>query len=361
MNKELGIVKYDVTDAAIQQMEADYIVLTVQGLDDEAGFKMVHEARMVVKTHRVAVEKKRKELKANALEWGRKVDSEAKRIFGLLEPIETHLQTEEDKVTKEKERIKAEKIRLEQERVERIRAKIQAIKEMGEPNFFHKKTSEVLLIPLEVLSDTEISEEIYMEFKPEADKVMFDTLKALRAAYEDQLLFEKEEAERKAEAERLEKVRKEQEAKERELEEKRNAEEEKVRLEREYIENERRKIQAEKDRIEAEKRAEQERKDRAEFERKVQEEAKARAEQEAKEKAEREAKQAAERAEREAAEKVRAEAIRPDKEKLLGFAKSLYDVGIPHVASEDAKEILVYASNKLDELSITIRRKAEAL
>ena len=112
---ETGIVKYDVTDAAIAQMGKEYMLLTVKDMEDEAGFTLVHEARMTVKTHRVAVEKRRKALKADALAWGKKVDGEAKRITALLAPIEAHLTGEEKKITDEKESIKQEKIKKENE------------------------------------------------------------------------------------------------------------------------------------------------------------------------------------------------------------------------------------------------------
>ena len=55
---EKQIVEYDITNAAIEKMKAEYLPLTVQGIDDKAGFEMVHQARMEVKNHRVAVEKK---------------------------------------------------------------------------------------------------------------------------------------------------------------------------------------------------------------------------------------------------------------------------------------------------------------
>lgn len=98
--------KFSPSDAAIARMAEQYMPLTIRGVNDAAGFKQVHEARMVVKAHRVEVEKTRKALKADALEYGRRVDSEAKRLAGLLEPIEAHLEAEEKRIQDEKDRIK---------------------------------------------------------------------------------------------------------------------------------------------------------------------------------------------------------------------------------------------------------------
>jgi len=59
-----------------------------------------------VKNSRVAVEKLRKELKADALKFGQTVDAEARRITGLLTPIETHLDEQESAYNTAKEAIK---------------------------------------------------------------------------------------------------------------------------------------------------------------------------------------------------------------------------------------------------------------
>jgi len=94
--------KYAITDTAIAAMRDEFMPLVIRDVSDADGFKAVHSARMVVKNHRVSVEKVRKELKADALEYGRKVDAEAKRITAMLEPIESHLSAQEDAHEKEK-------------------------------------------------------------------------------------------------------------------------------------------------------------------------------------------------------------------------------------------------------------------
>jgi len=147
--------RFSPTDAAIAAMAAEYMPLKIVDVNDAAGFQAVHSARMVVKQHRVAVEKVRKDLKADALEYGRKVDGEAKRICGLLAPIETHLEQQENayntardairnaaRLKAEREaaaakaaeeaRIKAEqeaeneRLRIERERLDAERAAMQA-------------------------------------------------------------------------------------------------------------------------------------------------------------------------------------------------------------------------------------------
>ena len=63
---QAGVIKFSVTDTAIAEMADAYMGLTVKGIGDTKGLKIVHDARMVVKNHRVAIEKKRKALKASA-------------------------------------------------------------------------------------------------------------------------------------------------------------------------------------------------------------------------------------------------------------------------------------------------------
>lgn len=131
------LTEFSAASAGIAEMAAQYMPLTISGIDDADGFIVVHKARMVVKNKRVEVEKVRKTLKADALAYGREVDGEAKRITAMLLPIETHLKNQEDAVNAEKERIRnAERLRAEAEAKAkkeaedaRIRAELEAATE----------------------------------------------------------------------------------------------------------------------------------------------------------------------------------------------------------------------------------------
>ena len=126
MNQELEVVKYSVTDAAINTMRDRLKEITddkieelreqLDGLeaDTPTGYAMVMRGLSETRGLRVTVEKVRKELKADSLLWGRTVDSEAKRITASLEELETPLKLTRHKadVVKEMEEI----ARLEAER-----------------------------------------------------------------------------------------------------------------------------------------------------------------------------------------------------------------------------------------------------
>ena len=302
----MEIVKYDITDAAISEMGKRYMGLTIKDLDDKEGFDSVHDARMIVKGKRVEVEKARVKFKAEALEYGRKVDGEAKRIFGLLEPIETHLQTEEDKITKEKARIKAEE---EEKFTLMVNARVEALLGFN-----------VVLPFAEVAGMEDI------DFSERLDEA--------KATYEDkQNRLAEEEKERIARQAELNRKEEEQAKKDKEVAEKEDA------------------LRSEREAFEREKREAEEKKNREAFEKQAKEDARIQAEKDAKEKIEREAKEAKEKEDAEKAEVARQEALKPDREKMLEVAKAFRNFPFPEVQSEEAKNAFGMVKNDLTSMA----------
>lgn len=121
-------ITYPVIEAKIAELAAEYMPLTIAGVNDHKGEKAVHSARMVVKNLRVSVEKRRKELKAASLEYGKQVDSAAKALTELLEPIEGHLEGEEARVKEERDRITRE---AEEARRAKIKQRFDALQMCG--------------------------------------------------------------------------------------------------------------------------------------------------------------------------------------------------------------------------------------
>lgn len=178
-----ALITYSPTDAAITKMEEAYGKLKVRGIDDTNGYKICHEARMDVKSQRVGVEGRRKELKIESLTFGRKVDSRAREISMRLTGIETHLREQQDIVDNEKQRIKDEEERKAQEKLD------------GRIVLLQKYDCVLSVSELERMDDD--------EFNDLADKVReaFEQEKAERIAEEEQL-----EKERQAEQERIQKL-----------------------------------------------------------------------------------------------------------------------------------------------------------
>ena len=89
-------VVFDVTFETIGEMKKQFSGLTIIP-DDKKSYKAVTEAIGVIRPHRTAVERRRVELKADALKYGKKVDAAAKEIREALEEIENPLKAEKDK------------------------------------------------------------------------------------------------------------------------------------------------------------------------------------------------------------------------------------------------------------------------
>jgi len=318
----MEIIKYDVTDAAIEELGKRYLGLTITSLDNKEEFEAVHEARMVVKGKRVEVEKARKEYKAEALEYGRKVDTEAKRVFALLEPIETHLQTEEDKVINEKKRIEAEE---KEKFMDMVNGRVESLLKYK------------VMFPFDEIAgmtDEEFDAKLAMA------KEAYEAEEARKAEEEAERIARQAELDRQAE-----------------LQAERDGEQA---AERMALEAERRKLDDDKRKV-------QEAKDRAEFEAKAKEDARIQAEKEAKERIERERREAEREAEEKAAlEQLNADiaarkaALLPDKEKLFAWAEAV-EKAVPMVLdlnSKEAKGIFIDAVEVIEDIVEQVKKKA---
>ena len=93
-----AIVAYSRTEAALAALREKYKDARYN-LTTTAGDKAARGARLELTTTRTNLEKKRKELKAPAVEFGRKVDAEAARltaeILALETPIDAQIKADE--------------------------------------------------------------------------------------------------------------------------------------------------------------------------------------------------------------------------------------------------------------------------
>ena len=363
------VVEYNITDAAIAEMENLYMALTITDLGDQEQFDSVHSARMVVKGKRVEVEKTRKDLKKEAIAWGKKVDGEAKRIFSLLEPIETHLITEEKKVTDEQKRIQEENDRIEKLRIQGM---IETLQSYGCVMSF---------MDVAVLSEDEyesIRFDAHAKWKDEQDRIAAE--KAEREAEERRLAEERAE---------LEKIRTEQ------AERDRKVKEEQERIAKEQAEAQA-KIDAESAKVTADHRAASLTIARARYgllraigfvaykdieylgelsteewegvydsqkaaHEKHKADAKAKSEQDAKDKAEQVAREKKEREDEEAADLARQEALKPDREKILAWVRAINDVPKPDIADHLANVAFSFAVGQVNIGLKNLRKAMEKL
>lgn len=284
------LARFSPTDGAIAELAQKYLPLSIADVNDRVGYVMVHRARMDIKNKRCAVENMRKELKADALDYGRNVDAEAKRITALLEPIETHLLEQEQTIDAEKERIK---------NAARLKAEAEAKAKADAEEAARKAAQEAEAAALRAERQ-----------KLEAERLAMEAERS-RVAAEQKAAQDKIDAERRAT----------------ETEQKRMADIESARL---------RAIEMEKATAEAAEKA------RIETEARIAREAAAKL---AAEKA---------RAEAEEAARIKAEALRPDRDKLLAVAAAVNAIDIPELSSPAAgaayaqvQAVLVDAERKI--------------
>lgn len=328
-----AIQKYELTPARVAAMVKEYHGLKViEG--DTTSYKQVRAACTQLVHIRTSVDKRRKELGEEAREYVKAVNSAAKQLLEPLAPLEERFKDELKAEDDRKAKIKEEKERKEKKRIDDIRSKIDAIR-LKIIDTEGKTSDQILDMQLE-LEEVIITEDEYQEFTDEAQTILKETQEAIERTYKNRVQWEKDEAERKAEDERLTKERAEQEAKEKALEE------------------ERKKIEEEKAKIEQEKHDAQ-----------VREEAKAQAEKEAKEKAEKDIQERKDREEEERKEKERQETLKPDKEKLIALADRVAELyhpsNLPDLKDKKAIEILANFTKNLIQLAKNVRRNAEEL
>lgn len=308
-------VIYSPSDAAIAEIRdqvRNAIPDPVAAVATKEGYNEVKTALAMVVRLRTQIEDRRKALKADSLEYGRKIDAEARRLTTLVADIEVPLR--EAKLAKDKE---------EERKIAEATAKIKADAEAKE-----RAEREAEEARLKAIRDEE-------ERKLQAER---DRLAAERAELDRQ----RKEADDAARAER-ERMAKEQKKLDDAAAAIRAEQERLAKIEADRVAKEKAELAAK----EAEQKRQREAEERAEFER----QAKERAEAEAKAKAEREAKEKADREERdrlaaeakakaEADEKARIEAARPDQEKIRRFGDDLmlwYDSARPSLKTEAAE------------------------
>lgn len=317
------VIEYNITDAGLAELAKKHggIVVTADNLDDAKASKVA------VRDVRIAVEDKRKELKKDALEYGRAVDAKAKEIQAKIAKIEEPLTEQLDEIAN------AEK-RAELQRVEEIESQLAVLRAYGQDT--DGRTLAELQDWQDHLANYEITEEEFQEFREQAAGAKAESESRLRIA-----IGHKQKAEEEAAA--LEEQRKAQEEQAAELQRQRDeleAGQAKLREEQEAAEKKAAEEQAAKD---AERQAELDAQ-QAELD-------KQREEQERKEQEERE------QAEAEAAA-ARAAELAPDKEKLERLANIIEATELPAVASQQAVDVMNYVKSELKAVANNIRHYA---
>lgn len=260
------IAEYTDTAAALAELRQRHEGV-VYDVRDPKQLKKAKEARAEVKGYRVALEHKRKEIKAPALERCNQIDSEAKRItaelLALEEPLDVQIKAEEARV--EEERLR--KLEEERQRQEAIQARIAEIRNL--PGTLLGKPSVIIQGKLARLREEVLDEDEFAEHYQTAR----DALDACIARV-DQLLqaqLETEAEARRVEAERAELARLREEAEARRRQDEERAAAERAEQDRIAREEREREAQAQREREDAERAERQRQEDEARAQREEQE------------------------------------------------------------------------------------------
>jgi tetrahydromethanopterin S-methyltransferase subunit B len=106
------LAKQNVTEAVIAKLKTDYLPLKINGIEDKAGYKKVHDARIVCRDHRTLTEKICKKGREDAVKIQKDWIAKEKEVVAQISEIEQYLKKQEDSIDAEKEAIKirAEKL-----------------------------------------------------------------------------------------------------------------------------------------------------------------------------------------------------------------------------------------------------------
>lgn len=261
-DKDKRLAKFDPVKAGLTALTEKYSAGPPADLSIAENYEACRLACSEMRKKRTTAEKIRKELKADALEYGRKVDGIAKQIIDHIAALEEPFATAKKDFDTRVEIEKREKALAEERRVDGIASRIAEIGALVTAHVSSSSQYIADLIPV-LKSDLDRVDEWAMEFAEKATTTINETMTKLKELHamkvqQEQFAAEKAKAEQeaaeKAEADRL------QREKEAAAERERLAKErEKLAAEQAELERVRKEQQAELDRQRAVIKAEQER------------------------------------------------------------------------------------------------------
>lgn len=89
--RKAEVLKINKTDMAIAALQERYMAISITGIADREQYLVALDGHKLVRNHRLAVERKRKEIVEFPNKFLKAVNAEATRIKELLVPIEEHL------------------------------------------------------------------------------------------------------------------------------------------------------------------------------------------------------------------------------------------------------------------------------
>lgn len=129
-NQTKAIQEYNPLEAALAELRGRYAETTVWVVDTTERMAAAKKARAEARTLRIQVEQVRKTAKADALEYGRRVDSEAKRLTAAVLAIEEPADAAIKAVELAKQREEEARQRKDADRKAKIQAELDRIRNL---------------------------------------------------------------------------------------------------------------------------------------------------------------------------------------------------------------------------------------
>lgn len=195
------IIEYNVTQAAIAELAKEKETLLAA---PELNYKAIDDARKRNGKIRIAIEKRRKEYKADALEYGRSVDSKAKEASEPVAAIEDAYKDVLNKREAELEAVRVAEEEKENERIAAIKDKIDYYTGIGIGQGF---SSNELKSELEHVQSYLTEGFDFQEFSDEMKSAFEEKEAYINQQLEERLKFEVKQAEQAAQRKKDEEAR----------------------------------------------------------------------------------------------------------------------------------------------------------
>lgn len=157
-------IEYGVTEQAIAELRQRY---ADPDASTDEGFEHCKEGVRELTSLRTSIESRRKDLKAPALDWGRKVDKIAKTLTRQIKQIEDPVRQEKERVEEIQQAEARKAAEAEAQRVQTIRDNIDSIKSMAAEQF-PGDTAKDYADRIETLNGMTIDAKTFAEFSEEA-------------------------------------------------------------------------------------------------------------------------------------------------------------------------------------------------
>lgn len=198
---ETQVAEWSATESVLREAvkATEGVTVAANAESPKKGRDAVHDSMMVLANHRVAIEKRRKELKAPILTLGTLVDSEARRLTAIIEPREIEMRKDRDAYDAEQAKVaaaaKAEAERIEAEnkaiRAAALQKRVSRVVALGGTpalDWLDVATEEAFAEQIAELESAKAKRDeevrIAAEAKAEADRLEADRIEAERKARE---------------------------------------------------------------------------------------------------------------------------------------------------------------------------------